>query len=96
MLPVRNMCQETCNLRPLDMQEIINELIAEPGSQYARSIQCLDRFHQRTGHWRLVNLLVGIPFYRFARFRPSAGLSIREISRSTKLSVGGVQKLLSR
>ena len=30
------------------------------------------------------------------RLRLSAGLSIREISRSTKLSVGGIQKLLSR
>ena len=41
VLPVRNMGQETGNFSPLDMQEIINELIAEPGSQYARSIQCL-------------------------------------------------------
>ena len=30
------------------------------------------------------------------RLRLSGGLSIREISRSTKLSVGGIQKLLSR
>ncbi len=30
------------------------------------------------------------------RHRLSGGLSIREISRSTKLSVGGVQKLLAR
>ena len=30
------------------------------------------------------------------RLRHAAGLSIRDISRSTKLSVGGIQKLLSR
>ncbi len=30
------------------------------------------------------------------RLRLQAGLSIRAISRSTKLSVGGVQKLLNR
>ena len=30
------------------------------------------------------------------RLRHQAGLSIRAISRSTKLSVGGVQKLISR
>ena len=30
------------------------------------------------------------------RLRLSGGLSIREISRSTKLSVGGIQKLLAR
>ena len=30
------------------------------------------------------------------RLRLSAGLSIRAISRSTKLSVGGIQKLLTR
>ena len=29
------MSQEAGNLSPLDMQEIINELVAEPGSQYA-------------------------------------------------------------
>ena len=35
MLPIRHMSQEPCNLSPLDMQEIIDELVAEPGSQYA-------------------------------------------------------------
>ena len=30
------------------------------------------------------------------RLRHAAGLSIRDISRSTKLSVGGIQKLLNR
>jgi len=30
------------------------------------------------------------------RLRLSAGLSIREINRSTKLSVGGIQKLLTK
>ena len=35
MLPVRHMSQEAGNFSSLDMQEIINELIAEPGSQNA-------------------------------------------------------------
>ena len=34
MLPIRNMSQEAGNLGPLDMQEIIDELVAEPGPQY--------------------------------------------------------------
>ena len=33
MLPIRNMSQEAGNLGPLDMQEIIDELVAEPGPQ---------------------------------------------------------------
>ena len=35
VLPIRDMSQESGDFSPLDMQEIIDELIAEPGSQYA-------------------------------------------------------------
>ena len=61
MLPIRNMRQKPPNLRPLDVQKIINKLVTEPGPQYTRLIQRLNRLHQRIRHRRLVGLPVRIP-----------------------------------